>query len=62
MERNVTNMRKRFTESRTYEEAYMIGKQRIDDAIKIYDSYSNRGGGILSNALAHFVDVKSTKM
>ena len=45
MERNVTNMRKRFTESRTYEEAYMIGKQRIDDAIKIYDSYSNRGGG-----------------
>ncbi len=62
MERNVTNMRKRFTESRTYEEAYMIGKQRIDDAIKIYDSYSNRGGGILSNVLAHFVDVKSTKM
>jgi len=47
MERNVTNMRKRFTESRTYEEAYMIGKQRIDDAIKIYDSYSNRGGDFI---------------
>lgn len=35
-------MRKRFTESRTYEQAYAIANSRIADAIKIYDVYKAR--------------------
>lgn len=35
-------MRKRFTESRTYEEAYKIAEKRIEDAIKIYDIYKEK--------------------
>lgn len=32
-------MRKRFTESRTYEQAQAIAERRIADAIEIYDVY-----------------------
>lgn len=32
-------MRKKLTESRTYEEALKIGKRRIEDAILVYDRY-----------------------
>lgn len=34
-------MRKKFTESRTYEEAYTVAQQRIDDAVKLYDEYKH---------------------
>lgn len=37
-------MRKKFIESRTYEEAFEIGKQRIDDAVKLYDTYFSEEG------------------
>lgn len=37
-------MRKKFIESRTYEEAFEIGKQRIEDAIKLYDTYFSEEG------------------
>lgn len=37
-------MRKRITESRTYEEAYRIGEQRIKDAIRLYDTYISKEG------------------
>lgn len=33
-------MREKFTESRTYEQAYAIGIQRIKDAVSIYDKYA----------------------
>lgn len=35
-------MRKRFTESRTYDEAYAIADRRIQDAINIYDVYKEK--------------------
>lgn len=37
-------MRKKFTESRTYEQAYEIAKQRIEDAVNIYDIYVKKTG------------------
>lgn len=36
-------MRKKFTESRTYEQAYAIGEQRIKDAVSIFDKYISKG-------------------
>ena len=35
-------MRKRFTESRTYEQAHAIAERRIADAIEIYDIYKKK--------------------
>ena len=35
-------MRKRFTESRTYEQAQAIAERRIADAIEIYDVYKRK--------------------
>lgn len=36
-------MRKKFLESRTYEQAYAIAERRIQDAIALYDNYAEGG-------------------
>lgn len=51
-------MRKRFLESRTYEQAYAIAEKRIEDAIALYDNYTSKGDGYFKERVCPFCGEK----